>query len=542
MDLVNMKNQTFGKIMGNMKIALVRIDPMLGKRYHSAGAAIYNLKAQIYKDNLLKRRIHVETFEFDSQFTGDATINAVRIFEYRPDIAGFSCYCWNMGIVLHYTKLLKQLLPNVKIVLGGPEVSFNSEEILKKNDEIDVIVRGEGEATFHELVSSLLRNGGKMEEVLGISYRVGAKIVTTKDRPLISDLDQIPSPLLEGLIDLQKSNGEVMLETIRGCPYHCSYCLHNKAMPIMRSYSMQRIEKELKYLCRSKHVRLIWFVDPSFNANEERALKILQIIEENNKNVSLAFEIKAELLTHRVIDQFSRLNILEIGIGLQSINKNTNKNINRSFDMEKFESNLKKLQVAISNTCTRFDVDLIYGLPGDTIHDYKKAIDYVLSLGAQVYYQPLRVFSGTQIRKDCPKFSIVFDPETPNNVQANATFSVADMKRAYLINAGLDLYQKSPKIKEVMGIFAQALNCSLSDLFERLGKFLWDRNMTCHFRIANWTPDDRPIEGCFKDFLAFASTIYEHHREILPSENQISQILRSKGKHTHPAGYFRFAI
>jgi len=531
-----------------MKIVLVRIDPLIGSEYHSGGGAIYNLKAYLLGQKDLANRLSVDLFAFDSLQKGDANIKVAQIYEKKPQLVGFSCYCWNMDNVLRYSMLLKKLQPDVIVVVGGPEVSFNSEEILAKNPQIDIIVRGEGEVTFGELVRMLVeKSKSDLRFVEGISFRKGDKVVKNPDRPLLKELDNIPSPFIEGIVDLTCTSGEVTIETARGCPFHCNYCLYHKNMLGIRSYSWKRIESELKFLCKSKSVTLISFADPTFNYDEKRALRILEIIKKYNRKVGLSLELRAELLTDELIEQLGHLNIVELAFGLQTISSSTNLNLNRVFIRERFQQNIQKIVRKMQGKDVRIDVDLIYGLPGDDVNEYKRSVDFVISLGAHIYYQPLRVFDGTAIREVTDKHSILFDPLPPHNVLGTTTFSWRDMIESYKVNAGLDYYQNSPGIKKILDRIRIFLDLTPADICQKVGHYFWVNELHRNFRLCNFTPDDRPSKQFLNDFFCFASFLMKTEKKLAQLRTELLEMVKDmrddrEGTKSESLGYYKFAI
>ena len=152
----------------------------------------------------------------------------------KPNIVGFSCYCWNMDKVLDLSRLLKQLYPEIKIILGGPEVGPVAHKYIMENPAVDIIVRGEGEVTFQELLRSYLGVDGSLASVKGITYRENDRIVSTEERPLLDDLGDIPSPYLAGI--LTPRDEVTYLETFRGCPYRCAFCFEGKNFPRLRFF------------------------------------------------------------------------------------------------------------------------------------------------------------------------------------------------------------------------------------------------------------------------------------------------------------------
>jgi anaerobic magnesium-protoporphyrin IX monomethyl ester cyclase len=506
------------------------IDAMISKREHRAGGAIYSLLSYLKEKNEYSSEIDTKIFNFNSVYTGPVNLYISAINEWAPDLVAFSTYCWNIDLVTNISKMIHKLNPNTKIVLGGPEVSYNSDELLEQNDQVDVIIRGEGEVIFNHLVTCLFLKQN-LAQVPGITYRNRQNEIIHNEDSLLHDcLDDFPSPFLSGTIDLAKSDGEVAYESVRGCKFRCSYCLHTKGLSFVRTYSLERIEAELKQILVSNDVKIIWFLDPTFNADEEHAMRILKIVETYNPNMPLAFEIRADLLTDQLIAQFGRVHVAEVGIGLQSSSEESNQHVHRKNNILDVEVKLKKLKAAIGETCEQFDIDLIYGLPGDVYENYKRSVDYVLYLGGRIYYQPLRVFKGTQLFNDVDKYGIVYNEKSPYNTLCNSSFHLTDMISAYCLNVGVDYINLNQIYREIITDLKESRNLNYSDVLEQIGRFFWSRQRYDLFRISNWSPDDRAANMLADDFHGFLVAYFEENQNPLLAKQIFTKLDDFKAK------------
>ncbi len=487
-----------------MKIACVMLDAMIGKRAHRGGGAIYALLSYLQEKNEYISEIQTRVFNFNSVYTGPVNLYISAILEYKPDVVAFSTYCWNIELVKVMSKCIKDMNSNIKVVLGGPEVSYNSQELLEEFHYIDVIIRGEGEVTFNELMTYFYLCKNDLSQVQGITYRdQNNRIQYTKDRPLYPCLDDFPSPFLTGTINLAQTDGEVAYESVRGCKFKCSYCLHTKGLSYVRDYSLARVEEELKVILQSDSIKIIWFLDPTFNADEKRAMEVLKIVEKYNPNMPLAFEIRADLLTDAMIEQFGRLNVAEVGIGLQSYSEEVNKHVHRKNNIDSVEDKLIKLKSKIADHCEQFDIDLIYGLPGDVYDNYRKSVDYVLYLDGRIYYQPLRIFKGTQLYKDVDKYGIKYNSSAPYNILSNNSYTLDQMVSSYCLNVGVDYINRKGIYREVIDLIKKNKDIKYSNILEMIGKYFWSKQRYDMFRISNWSPDDRTDSMVFGDFCEF---------------------------------------
>lgn len=533
-----------------MNITFCTLDPMLNKRAHRAGGAPYALAAYIKNKNPYKDHLNIDFQDFNSYYLGAINIYLAKIVASKPDIVAFSVYCWNVDAVIQIITNLKKMIPKVKMIVGGPEVSYSATEFIEKVGSCDIVVRGEGEITFDKVITQIYENKD-LTEIQGITFRNDENIVIeNEDRPIHPILDDFPSPYLTGIIDFYKSDGEVAYETVRGCPYRCSYCLHTKGLTYVRKYSMKRVKEEIEYILKSPYVRILWFLDPTFNADEKRALEILEHIESINPKIELAFEIRADLLTDALIEQLGKLNVVDVGIGLQSTSSESNEYIKRKNNIKQMEENIYKLYKAISQTCTGFDIDLIYGLPGDTHDTYKKSIDYVLSLNGNIYYQPLRIFKGTELIEDINKFNIKYNENPPYNVLSNKTYTYEDMQRSYCLNVGVDFYNSCSDIEFMIDKMVEFMDLTHSAIFEDIGQFYWVNNFMDVFRISNWSPDDRSKEvlwGYFNQYLLNFIKMNEKNSWIISFQSIVDRLRpinvpEDVTQIDHKATYFHLTI
>lgn len=467
------------------------VDPLVNTRRRWGSGPAYSLAAYLRGRNRHAEWLSIRTFSFNAMYRGAVNLAAAAVAEDRPDVVGFSVYCWNLQFVSDCIRALRVLVPKCTIVLGGPEVSYDAESKLRALPEGDIVVRGEGEITFNELIETLAV-GGSPDGVLGLTFRdEGDRIMATADRPLHPCLDDYPSPFLTGVIDLASCNGEVAYESVRGCKYRCSFCLHTKGASFVRAFSLSRVADELRLILSCPTVQMVWFVDPTFNADEERALAILKIVESVNPRVQLAFELRADLLTEPLMAQMARLNVAEVGIGLQTVSTEGNRNIARKQRLDVTKRGLERLRQAIGQTCSKFDIDIIYGLPGDCYETYRQTVEFIMGCGCRVYYQPLRVFSGTKLHRDAADFGLCFGA-APYNVVRSTSYPPGDMVSSYCLNAGLDFYNRHGVYAEILDFLAESAGRPITEILERAGRFFWMRERFEMFRPSNWTPDDRP--------------------------------------------------
>ena len=340
-----------------------------------------------------------------------------------PDVIGFSCYVWNTKEILEISNLLKKLNPVVKIVLGGPQVTYTADIVLTENEWIDVIVRGEGEQTFAELLKHYLNSDLRIEEIKGISYRTNGKIQSNESRPLIKNLDDIPSPFNEGTGDKSHT---ILMETQRGCPFECAFCDSHKNFKSVRYFSLERVKKDLNYLI-SSGVKQLFLADSTFNLDGKRAKEILKYIGSINKDTVINTELRAELLDRETVDLLEKAGVKFVEFGLQSTHPITSKIIGRETNFAKFEEGIKLLE----KSKIQYVIQLIIGLPGDDLSSFKNSMNYVLNLAPTTLQAfELQLLPGTALYENADQHGMLFHPTPPHLVIQTKTFSYSDMMKA----------------------------------------------------------------------------------------------------------------
>lgn len=304
-----------------------------------------------------------------------------RLVAEEADLVAFSCYIWNIEATLKLAADLKQLRPGTIIVLGGPEASHGVFELMEHNPAVDLVIRGEGEATFRDALQAL--DGGisweaaanRLGEVEGITFRTEGEIVANPEREAITDLDTLPSPFAAGLVDLAKPL--VYYETSRGCPFSCAFCMSSLEKGV-RSYSPGRIEADLNILMAAG-VRTVKLVDRTFNYDAPRANRIWEYILDHNRESAFHFEIAADLLTDANIQLLKRVPAgrFRFEIGVQAEGKETLDRVGRSSDLERLFANVRRL---VAETDVTVHLDLVAGLPHEDYDGFLRSLQQVFDL------------------------------------------------------------------------------------------------------------------------------------------------------------------
>ncbi len=382
------------------------------------------------------------------------------IYELKCDAVLFSCYIWNIEYVCEVAQLLKQVSPDIQIVLGGPEVSYNSIHVMQKYDFVDAIIRGEGELTFSEYLKYGL-------DIDGMTLKKDGQIVKNNDREIIEDLSILPFPYSDDDLEENK-NKLIYYESSRGCPFRCSYCLSSVEHKL-RLKNIEIVKNELlKFI---KHdVRIVKLVDRTFNADKKRTVELLEFLIQNASNTTFHFEVAADIIDDELLSVLERApkGLFQFEIGVQSTNKCTISAIDRKMDFNKLSYVVKKLKL-FNNI--HIHLDLIAGLPYEDIKSFKNSFDDVFSLSPDMLQLGfLKLLHGTKIRSQENEFDYRYTAKPPYEILSDKFLSFDDIKLLKGIDVVVDKFYNSGDFENSLKYLMQDYNSSF-DFFEELYKF-----------------------------------------------------------------------
>lgn len=346
------------------------------------------------------------------------------LYKSHVDIIGFSTYIWNSIETLEVCKTLKIVKPSIKILLGGPEVSYDGKQVLQENPYIDFVIYGEGEETFKEFVQTLLDQERDYKDIEGLIYRKEDKIVENNPRNLICDLDKIVSPYRE--IEDDFENKIVYFESSRGCPFNCKFCLSSTIKGV-RYFQIDKVKEELNNLIEAK-VRQVKFVDRTFNANKKYSMDIMNfIMEKNPKNMNFHFEVTAHLIDDKMLEFLSTVKegLFQFEVGVQTTNPKTIKAIGRTTDFKKLKKVTKKIK---SYGNIHQHLDLIAGLPYENYNSFKKSFNDVYDIKPdKIQLGFLKLLKGSELRRDEAKYGYKYLDIPPYEVLENDFISYGEI-------------------------------------------------------------------------------------------------------------------
>ena len=367
---------------------------------------------------------------------GDRALVAA-ILDRGPQIVGFTCYLWNIQRTIWIAQQVKEARPEIRILLGGPEITADNRWVLEE-PAVDLAAIGEGEQTFVDLLSAL-DSGRPTEGIPGLWNRGGD---LPPPRTALSDLDLISSPYIEGILDAAEEQ-TMLMETSRGCRYRCKFCYYPKSYDSIYRMSAEQIEANLRHACQ-RGVKEIYLLDPTLNQRPDFA-GFLRLLAQGNPDRQFTYsaELRAEGIRAETARLLREANFQEVEVGLQSVDPEAQKLMGRHVSLEAFERGAR----AMLDEGIRVRVDLILGLPGDTVDSVRRGLEYLDRVRP---FTELQVFNfsilpGTAFRQTAGDLGLEYQPRPPYYVLKTPTLDLED------------LYGLMEEAQDVFGIVFDAL-------------------------------------------------------------------------------------
>ena len=433
----------------------------LNSKYIHLNLAIRYLKK--YINNI--SNIEVEIADYTINQNKDDIIKG--IYKSKPDIVAFSIYIWNYTMTLKVIRKLKKINPGLIIIVGGPEVSYNPEGFLKKALDVDFLIIGEGEIPFQNLIKCIVEDEQEIS-VSGVAYRINDEIIVNNVDGLM-DIRNLVFPYDSPI----EKNKLIYYETSRGCPYSCSYCISSTIKGV-RFKDLDLVKKDLKFFV-DERVKIVKFIDRTFNVDKKRSLEILKFIIDNDAGYTT---FHMELAPHLIDNDWMNLlknirkNLIQFEIGIQSVNENVITEVNRKIFFDNYEHMVKKL---IDSRVVHIHVDLIAGLPLENYDSLLKSFNSVYKLKADHFQLGfLKLLKGSPLHLNHLKYGYIFDEEPPYEVISNNYISYDELIRIKEIEELLELYYNSHHFEKSIEFIVDFWE-SPSDFFESFARY-WCKN------------------------------------------------------------------
>lgn len=508
-----------------MKFLLVAVNA----KYIHSNPAVYSLKrfAGEYTDA-------VEIAEYTINNRMEDILE--DIYRRKPDAIGFSCYIWNIGMVEKLMGELHKLLPKLPVFLGGPEVTYDADKLLRKYPYLTGIFIGEGEATFAQVVKYYVKkNPESLEDIPGLMLRSG---MTPERKPL--NLTDVPF-LYDDMAPF--TNRIIYYETQRGCPFRCSYCLSSIDKTV-RFRDIEVVKRELAFFLEKK-VKQVKFVDRTFNCNHDHAMAVWQYLYEHDNGVTnFHFEIAGDILREDEIALVAKMRpgLVQFEIGVQSTNTDTLREIRRVMDIEKLKQVVAALKTAHN---VHIHLDLIAGLPYEDYDSFARSFDDVYAMEPeQLQLGFLKVLKGSYMAEMAESYGLVYTDYAPYEVLYTNWLSFTEICRLKRIEEMVEIYYNS-------GQFAHSLPVMIADFGSRMaagqqalaeeqhgravseqGAFAFYEALAAFYEEQGFFVETPSRIYRYQALLSFAKTIHpereELYRELLLFDLYVRENLKSR--------------
>lgn len=461
-------------------------------KYIHSNLAVYCLRAysRPYRDQ-------AEIAEYTINQQTDQILR--DIYRRKPDFAAFSCYIWNIDLVEQIVTEVHKILPDTVLWLGGPEVSFDARERLEKLPFVTGVMKGEGEATFLELMDYYVGGKGSLQEIQGITYRTEEGICSNPWREPIP-LNSIPFPYGE---ESDLEHRIVYYETSRGCPFRCSYCLSSIDKTV-RLRDMELVRQELQFFL-DRNVPQVKFIDRTFNCSRPHTREIwTYLLEHDNGITNFHFEITADLLNEEELRLLNRMRkgLVQLEIGVQSTNRQTIEAIRRKMDLERLFQVTARVREGQN---VHQHLDLIAGLPHEDLASFRRSFDELyLQRPDQLQLGFLKVLKGSYMYENREAYGLVCQDRPPYEVLYTNWLSYGDILELKQVEEMVEIYYNSRQFEQTLAFLEHEWKSSF-DFYRDLGRYYEEKglDLLSHSRMRRY------------------EILFEHLQEKMPEKTEL---------------------
>jgi anaerobic magnesium-protoporphyrin IX monomethyl ester cyclase len=489
----------------------------LNAKYIHTNLAIRCLRAYVEADH------DVNMVEYTIK---DPSMNIVTdLFKYEPDVIGFSCYIWNIEETIKVVSMLKKIKPELTIILGGPEVSYDVSYWLDRLNDVDFIVIGEGEETFKQLLTQLKSDSKDFNTIHGLAFRTDElKSIINPQRNKLN-LQDAPSPFKfeEDISHLPKR--VTYIETSRGCPFSCQFCLSSIEVGV-RYFNKEKVKEDIRYLMKNG-AKTIKFVDRTFNISRSYAMEMFQfLIDEHLPRTVFQFEITADIMRPEVIqflNDHAPVGLFRFEIGVQSTNDSTNELVMRKQNFHK----LTRTVTMVKNG-GKIDqhLDLIAGLPEEDYDSFKKTFNDVFAMRPEeLQLGFLKMLRGTGLRIRAAEHDYVYMDHSPYEILKNNVLSFSDISKIKLVEDVLEKYWNDHRMDYTVEYLVTTVFPTPFDFFQEFGQY-WNE--------LGWGRIGHQLEDLFQRLWSFLGNRAEEHTPIAHSLMKLDYLRNQKFKPRKP--------
>lgn len=517
----------------------------INAKYIHSNLAVYSLRA--YAEQY-KEQITIAEYTINQQLD-DILID---LYKKKPDILCFSCYIWNLNYVEELIREIKKIFPTLPIWVGGPEVTYDAKDVLKRLPEVTGVMFGEGEETFLELLQHYHQEGKDLAGIKGIAYRNEQGEICQNEWRKTIDLSIVPF-VYRDMEDFK--NKIIYYETSRGCPFSCSYCL-SSVDKCLRFRDLELVKKELQFFI-DEEVPQVKFVDRTFNCNHKHAMEIWKYLMEHDKGITnFHFEVAADLLNEEELQLIEKMRpgLIQLEIGVQSTNPETIKEIRRTM---KFSEVARIVQRINQNQNVHQHLDLIAGLPYENLESFKKSFNDVYRLyPEQLQLGFLKVLKGSYMEEQKETYGLVYKSKPPYEVLYTNWLSYEEMLQLKSVEEMVEVYYNSGQFSYTLRQLEKEFESPFA-LYEQLGKYYEQHalHMMSHSRITRYEilldfirSLGNGQEGLYRELLTFDLYLRENVKnrpefagEYSVSKEYLNQFYEAEAEsHQYLNGYERY--
>ncbi len=413
----------------NGKVLLAAVN----SQFIHSNTAVYYLRGELVSDGF---DADIKSFSIND----DKLDILNEILHSNPKVVCFSCYIWNISMIYELCADIKKIDKGIRIVLGGPEVTYEPKEALNKSGA-DLIIRGEGETVISGAVRELLK--GLCPDLTGCFYKSNRQI---HDRGIAktNDLNTIITPFTDYM--MQREEGKLIYyEASRGCPFNCIYCLSSASTGV-RVFPLDRVFSDLNIILKYKP-QIVKFTDRSFNTNEKRTIEILDFIKKTDTETCFHMEIFPDGLTENTMKTLEGMppGRVQLEAGIQSVNIDTLKASGRPQDPDKALANMRRL---LKPGNMHIHLDLIAGLPNEDMESFKKSFNATINTGPHMLQVGfLKLLKGTAAR-DIEGYA--YEENAPYEVLSTPWLSFESLSEIKQVSRCIDMFYNTRRFKEYL--------------------------------------------------------------------------------------------
>ena len=411
---------------GNTRVLLYTLPP--------AGGDLFPIALGYIAASLKANGIDAVVAEIDKVTKKTSQEVTDFVLSYKPMVVGFSVYLANIKLALQLARLIKIADPETIIVFGGPQITFMPKEALRQMRAVDILMRGEGERLWPQLIDCIRKNHDPAT-INGIVFMRGNNAIETPAAKLIDDLDSLPSPYQSQVFDLSQHKVAVLLSS-RGCTFRCAFCYTPRAFGYrIRAHSIKRVLSDME-TCVKARIKRFFFADPAFTFDKKRVTAIMHGIIKRHWKIEIWCETRADLVDEKLLRLMAKAGVKYIAYGLESADQQVNKILRKPVNLKNFE---KVIAVTHKAGITP-EVFTLYGLPGQTLASSTKTVEFLKRLKIKLVDnsagQQLNLFFGTDITDNPKRFGItLLKKRRPLYLCPGVDYTTRYMKRRDMVKA-----------------------------------------------------------------------------------------------------------